>query len=93
MFTQYRLSSQLLALLWKWNTCYMDICCSNAGHHTGIMRNYYTCICIYPTTSVFQINVVFLVLVLRSIFKTKMSKLTKESMGGSKEHKEKEVAK
>jgi hypothetical protein len=46
-----------------------------------------------PMLAIILINVVFLVLVLRSIYKSRMSKTTKKSMKGKKENKEKEVAK
>ena len=77
----------------------MDICCSNAGHHTGdYSQHKIMLVCTYmyiKQCPCFQINVVFLVLVLRSIFKhkSKMSKTTEKSMEGKKEHKEKEIAK
>ena len=51
----------------------------------------YTYFYIY-TSLCFQINVVFLVLVLRSIFKNRMAKTRKKSMKGKKENKEKDVA-
>ena len=59
--------------------------------YVGSLNNAYSVM--YAAISVFQINVVFLVLVLRSIYKSRMSKTTKKSMKGKKENKEKEVAK
>ena len=95
--------TKLLDVLWRWEICHMDICCSNARHCSGMIlksialylyskhqvlwpAHSVMCFIQYKSlvTSLFlQINVVFLILVLSSICRTKRGQATKrKSMKG-----------